>query len=343
VGVIARNYRIDPDELLVTLWDYSNKEKFDYVDNDKSVIKTKHFALVKRIILSKFVSRKEALNETQNKTVKLIVRDYDFSSVGKLSERISHITRGEVLTIYEELRADFDSLEDPIQPAGVKDNELLESALFHPQTSYERINKYPTVESAAAALMYSLSSNHAFHNGNKRTAMVAMLVLLDRHHISLVCDEDELFKISVKLADHSLVEEAFRYPDAEVFALARWIYGKSKVVVRGDRVITLKRLRRILNKFDARILDNGHVERNVLAKGILGSKKMKILVSKKAISDTIAEGGEVDIGLIKSLRADLELDSEHAIDSEVFYQDAEFTSSEFIIRYQNLLRRLARL
>ena len=44
---------------------------------------------------------------------------------------------------------------------------------MRPQTGLGTIDKYPTIEQKAAALLHSLIKNHAFHNGNKRTALVA--------------------------------------------------------------------------------------------------------------------------------------------------------------------------
>ena len=57
--------------------------------------------------------------------------------------------------------------------AGIRDPGLLEAALFRPQTGY-----YPTLIDEAAALWESLSQNHPFVDGNKRTAFAATYVFL---------------------------------------------------------------------------------------------------------------------------------------------------------------------
>lgn len=46
---------------------------------------------------------------------------------------------------------------------GLRDEGRLEAAILRPQTGY-----YETLEESAAALMESLTNNHAFHDGNKR-------------------------------------------------------------------------------------------------------------------------------------------------------------------------------
>jgi len=52
---------------------------------------------------------------------------------------------------------------------GLRDPELLEAALYRPQTGY-----YTDVLEEAAALWESLSQNHPFIDGNKRVAFAAV-------------------------------------------------------------------------------------------------------------------------------------------------------------------------
>lgn len=56
---------------------------------------------------------------------------------------------------------------------GLRDAGQLESALFRPQSGY-----YTDVIAEAAALWESLSQNHPFVDGNKRTAMTSTFVFL---------------------------------------------------------------------------------------------------------------------------------------------------------------------
>ena len=56
---------------------------------------------------------------------------------------------------------------------GVRDAGLLESALFRPQTGC-----YEDLATMASALFESLLFNHAFHDGNERTAFFATDVFL---------------------------------------------------------------------------------------------------------------------------------------------------------------------
>ena len=69
---------------------------------------------------------------------------------------------------------------------GIRDLGLLEAALFRPQTGY-----YPTVIDEAAALWESLSQNHPFVDGNKRTAFAATYVFLAINGLDIIATDDE--------------------------------------------------------------------------------------------------------------------------------------------------------
>lgn len=57
---------------------------------------------------------------------------------------------------------------------GVRDWDLLASALGRPQATFGGQDLYPDLFLKAAALVQSLSSNHPFVDGNKRTALGTM-------------------------------------------------------------------------------------------------------------------------------------------------------------------------
>ena len=56
---------------------------------------------------------------------------------------------------------------------GIRDPGLLEAALYRPQTGY-----YNSIEEEAAALWESLSQNHPFIDGNKRSAFACAITFL---------------------------------------------------------------------------------------------------------------------------------------------------------------------
>ncbi len=64
--------------------------------------------------------------------------------------------------------------------------DRLSSAVARQSTGIGNHMKYTTVPQIAATLFYGLCLGHAFDNGNKRTALVSMLVLLERNGVLLV-------------------------------------------------------------------------------------------------------------------------------------------------------------
>ena len=77
------------------------------------------------------------------------------------------------LTLAEVLAIHIDQIERYGGIDGVRDPGLLESALFRPQTGY-----YADLLEQAAALWESLSQNHPFLDGNKRTPFAATYTFL---------------------------------------------------------------------------------------------------------------------------------------------------------------------
>lgn len=57
--------------------------------------------------------------------------------------------------------------------ASIRDFSLLHSAVERPYASFDGSDLYPTVFSKAGALVQSICLNHAFSDGNKRTAWIS--------------------------------------------------------------------------------------------------------------------------------------------------------------------------
>jgi death-on-curing protein len=81
---------------------------------------------------------------------------------------------------------------------------LLESAVARPQASALGVDAYPDLISKAAALLHSLVLNHAFVDGNKRSAVLATLVFLDLNGYMVRWDQDEALDFMLRLAAHEI-------------------------------------------------------------------------------------------------------------------------------------------
>ena len=87
--------------------------------------------------------------------------------------------------------------------AGVRDFNLLESAINSCYQTFDGKPLYPTKEEKGARLGYSLISNHAFVDGNKRIGLLVMLSFLEINGIELIYTQKELVDIGLSLADGS--------------------------------------------------------------------------------------------------------------------------------------------
>ena len=85
---------------------------------------------------------------------------------------------------------------------GIKDENMLESAIYAPFQTFAGEDFYPTIYQKAARLGFGLASNHPFIDGNKRIAAHAMLIFLDLNGIEMQYTNDELSEIFLAIADN---------------------------------------------------------------------------------------------------------------------------------------------
>ncbi len=275
-----------------------------------------------------------------------VAAPFEWTAKGTARER-RLLTTEEIRGIHEELERDFAEAEDPISPPGVRSVQLLESAVSRPGTSLGGQYKYSTIQSAGAALLHSLVQNHAFHNGNKRTALVALLVFLDRNNFVLESSEDELFKWMLRVASHQLLPSNVVFDqiaDRETSEIADWIIRRSRPVSKEERSITWRELSKLLKTKGCEILQHRgeklEISRVVVERrGILRLSRSRRL---QAYFTNTGDGREVPKAIVKRIRQELELDQEHGVDSEHFYSTAR-EPDYFILEYSKLLQRLARV
>lgn len=90
---------------------------------------------------------------------------------------------------------------------GVRDNGLLESALESCYATFSGVELYPTKEEKAAQLGFSLVSNHAFVDGNKRIGMYIMLSFLELNGIRIDATNDDVVKMGLGIASGEIRRE----------------------------------------------------------------------------------------------------------------------------------------
>jgi death-on-curing family protein len=91
---------------------------------------------------------------------------------------------------------------DPVHAEESRSRDLIESAVGRPFQTAFGSEIYPGIPEKGAALFHSLISNHPFHNGNKRTAVIALdhFYLANDHF--LLISNDEMYKLAEETASY---------------------------------------------------------------------------------------------------------------------------------------------
>ena len=107
-----------------------------------------------------------------------------------------------ILLTVEEISALHDKLIEKTGGSyGLRDQSLLESAVYGAMSGFGDNEAYPSVEEKAARLMFSLTNNHAFVDGNKRIGVFTMLMTLQLNNVKINYTQAELISLGLSVAD----------------------------------------------------------------------------------------------------------------------------------------------
>jgi death-on-curing protein len=120
---------------------------------------------------------------------------------------VQYLTVTDVLDMHEYL----------VGPGFLRRRDLLESAIAVPQATMFGSDLYPGLYDKAAALMRSLSQNHAFQDGNKRIAWYAWRLFLQANGIKVRANPEEVVELFERLATHQI----------DVPEIAEFLMGRS--------------------------------------------------------------------------------------------------------------------
>ena len=99
-------------------------------------------------------------------------------------------------------------------PSGIRDIELLKSAISMPPATFGGEYLHKNLYEMAAAYLFHVVRNHPFLDGNKRTGAVAAVVFLIINGIELQADEESFEKLVRSVAegktDKAKIAEFFR-------------------------------------------------------------------------------------------------------------------------------------
>lgn len=224
---------------------------------------------------------------------------------------------------------------------------LLSSAVARQSVGFNGQCKWCDDESKVSTLAFGLDKNHAFNDGNKRTALLCLLLALHRKKRHLVCKKKKLETLLVRIA----ANEMDKYPDfkrfkkhgddAIVVYMANFLRKQSRKIDNSFRTMTYEEFNRKLKKYNIR-LDNaqgayidvlqikeekklfGLLKRNketrVLQIGFPGWKRQ---INPKAVKNVLKVCGLFENGL----------------DMKTFYEGGE-PEYKLIEEYFDVLKRL---
>ena len=93
---------------------------------------------------------------------------------------------------------------------GIRDLNLIESALNRAFVTFESEDLYKDIIDKIAAITYGLIQNHGFVDGNKRIGIAVMLFLLKLNELKIRYSQEELIKLGLGIADGLITEENLR-------------------------------------------------------------------------------------------------------------------------------------
>jgi len=113
-----------------------------------------------------------------------------------------HLSIGVVREIHGEAIRQFGGLR------GIRDENLLASAVLAPQSSFGGKSPYADIVEIAAAYLFYICKNHPFLDGNKRTAMMAAILFLRFNGIEPKADSEQWEKLMLDVAASKLDRDA---------------------------------------------------------------------------------------------------------------------------------------
>ena len=229
---------------------------------------------------------------------------------------------------------------------GLLNFNMLSSAVSRQYVEFEGHQKWSDDYHRIATLMYGLTMDHAFHDGNKRTALLCAVWGLNRVNREVKEETISLLEeLVVRIASRGLSADSkyrayLKSDDSEVNYIAEklrnWTRRTNKILY----TVTYEELNSRLKDHGC-YLDNPDGNRISLYK----IKRKNIFFVPTQKPERLRVVGfpgwkkQVGLGILHAILKAAELDPEHGIDSEVFFHGAT-PSYELLKQYRAPLIRL---
>jgi prophage maintenance system killer protein len=231
---------------------------------------------------------------------------------------------------------------------GPRSLSLLHSTLSRQFSGYSETIKWKTDLEICASLFWGLIKNHAFHDVNKRTAVLSLFyhLLKIKRCPSAPHKVYEQLAISVaanKLDQYPMYSDYKKFPDAEVLFIADFLKKNTRRMEKKDYKVTYRQLDTILRRYKFGMADSDRNQIEVVRfvdepVGFFGGKT---ITKAKRITSIGFPGWnrQVNVDAVRSIRRLTGLTVENGYDSESFFHDAD-SLPVLINEFQGLLKRL---
>jgi death-on-curing family protein len=274
-------------------------------------------------------------------------------------DRISVLEKTEVIKLHKILSENYHLLPEmePVSPSGIKDENLLESAISRQVTGSGTYYKYNDIYLNCASLVFGIVKNHSFHNGNKRMGFLVMLkhLYVNGKVIAPSVNHVEIFQLLLNLARNTLNSHARDYypnyfkrikkdtewtSDICVDYLAFWL--RHNAVPKTQKVknptIDVTQLVNILIKKNLGVVYYG--------KYLFVTKKLgfpeKYFINPFGKRYEIRDEKRINLSLVENIRGDFKLSHIDGVDNVAFYDDENYLNHE-ITQYRKIIYKLAKI
>jgi death-on-curing family protein len=272
--------------------------------------------------------------------------------------RIATLSTEELLELHDILCKNYDLLPEmePVSPPGVKNMNMLESAVSRQLVGSNDYYKYSNIYENCATLVFGIINNHPFHNGNKRTAFLALLkhLYVNGYVIRPFIQHKEIYELLRTLAGHTLQEHAQIYnkhfykqhknlkwsDEIQIKYLAQWLrqnteYKNVKVRPKFIPVNELESILKIKNftaSFSRKYLTVS--KKNSFFQDLFGKSSYKK-------SYLVKDFKNIPLSTIEQIRDDFKVSFQDGVDNSMFYNDEDILTNE-IISYKRIIYKLAK-
>ena len=259
---------------------------------------------------------------------------------------------GGILSEYDVMKAhyflsDYFLSEGEQVRFGILNYDMLASAVSRQYVSFGGYIKWQEVHEKLATLLYGLTKDHAFNDGNKRTALLSLLIGLHRNNRQVTCKKKDLEILLVRIASNELhLYHQFKTfqkgDDPEVRFIADYIRRHTRRIESKFYSLTYAEFNQKLKEYDVWL---DHPQGNKINVYKKRKKTIKSILFSHSQDERILQIGfpgwkkQINLKAVKCVLQEAKLTPKEGIDSKSFFEGAE-PEYKLIEEYHHVLKRL---